>query len=143
MKETSLSIRRLEQRPEIIDLSKASHGIHSREVVFGLKSKDNTNRRVTINGGPVILGAAATTCEATVVSVGGTINAPHYVFAYGSVSPLTVAISPVTTETFPVHAVNQWRRALIKLYVQSGAIVVPEAWIYWTGLIDLTANYGP
>jgi hypothetical protein len=77
---------------------------------------------------------------ATVVSVGGTSGAKHYVFAYGTISPLSIAISAVTTATFPVHAVNQWRRALYEVYVDAGAIVVNR--IMHLGLIDLTSFYG-
>ena len=110
---------------------------------FSVKKKDSTKLEVTIRPGYVVFGAQSALAVETVVSVGGTLSSPHFIFASGTINPLTIVISPNTVGTLPVHAVNQWRRGLIKVYVASGSIVIPAGGILWDSTIDLTSFYGP
>jgi hypothetical protein len=95
----------------------------------------------TISVDEVVLGVNHASSAETVVTCSGTVGTKHYIFAYGTLNPLTIAISPVTTQTFPVHTVNQWRRALYEVYVSLGSVVVTR--IIHLGLIDLTGFYAP
>ena len=106
----------------------------------GITATDNDALTVTINADEVVFGIGHAHSASTVVAVGGTSGSKHYVFAYGTINPLTITISPTTTSTFPVHAVNTWRRALYEVYVDAGAIVVNR--IMYLGVIDLTSFYG-
>ena len=119
----------------------AGTGLDISTVAGGITAQDDSALTLTINSDNVVFNASFASSAPTVVSVGGTSTAMHYVFAYGTLNPLTISISPVTTATAPVHAVNQWRRALYEVYVSSGSIIVNR--IMHLGLIDLTSFYGP
>ena len=113
------------------------------EYCGGIASIDQTLLTVTIAADLVVFGSSSASSAATVVSVGGTSAAKHYVYAYGTLNPLAISISPVSAvaSSFPYHAVNQWKRPLYEVYVDSGTIVVNR--IMHLGLIDLTSFYGP
>lgn len=100
---------------------------------------DNTALSITIAADDVVLGASHSTSAETVVSIGGTSGSKHYIYAFGSTNPLSIAIAPNTTGTYPVHTANQWRRALYEVYVESGTVVVNR--ILHIGMIDLTGFY--
>lgn len=102
-------------------------------------SISNSALTVKIKATDVVIGANHTAGVDTVVSIGGTISAKHYIYAFGSLAPLSIAIAANTTGTFPVHAANQWRRALYEVYVSAGAVVINR--ILHRGIIDLTGFY--
>jgi len=126
----------------VLDVS-GSSGSASRTFAFSIATVDNATLRVTVRGGPVMGFATNVTAADTVVSVGGTSAAPHYVYAYGTVNPLSCNIASNSTSTFPNHVQGQWRRPLFKVYVASGAIVIPAGGVYHEGVIDLRTFYGP
>lgn len=105
----------------------------------GITSIDQGALSITIAADEVVLGANHASSAETVVSIGGTSGSKHYIYAFGSLAPLSIAIAANTTGTFPVHAANQWRRALYEVYVESGAVVVNR--ILHLGVIDLTGFY--
>ena len=103
----------------------------------GISSIDNTARTITVNADYAVLGASNASCVETVVSIGGTVTAKHYVYACGTINPLTIEIATNSTPTFPVHEANQWRRALYEVHIDSGTVVVDL--ILHLDLIDLTS----
>lgn len=105
----------------------------------GITAMDSTGLKLTIAADDVVLGSGHASSAESIVNVSGTSSAKHYVYAFGSLAPLSIAIAANTTGTFPVHAANQWRRALYEVYVESGAIVVNR--IMHLGMIDLTGFY--
>ena len=107
---------------------------------FGVKLTDTTALTITINGGHVVHGSYSASCSDTVVLAGGTSSLKHYIFAYGTLNPLTVAISATSTPTFPINAANQWRFPLQEVYISGGAIVLKRL---HDGFIPLTSFYGP
>lgn len=127
----------------VLEVGAGSASSISRTFAFSIATVDNATLRVTVRGGPVMGFATNVTAADTVVSVGGTSAAPHYVYAYGTVNPLSCNIASNSTSTFPNHVQGQWRRPLFKVYVASGAIVIPAGGVYHEGVIDLRTFYGP
>lgn len=121
----------------VIETSGASGSLY--ESAGEITDIDNTALTVTIAADDVVLGSSHASSAESIVNVSGTSSAKHYVYAFGSLAPLSIAIAANTTGTFPVHAANQWRRALYEVYVESGSIVVNR--IMHLGMIDLTGFY--
>lgn len=115
-----------------------------RSKCFSIASINSTTLQVTVRGGRVVGFSGSVAVAQTVVSVGGTEDNPHYVYAEGTISPLTGRIYATSTATFPVHDAQKWRRCLFSVYVDStGGVHIPAGGVYHDGLIDLKTWYGP
>lgn len=106
----------------------------------GPRNVDGERHIVRVNGGPVQGRTTTAWVDDTDVYVGGDNDAPHILYAFGTINPFTAQISATTTpeSTWTGHDETYWRRPLYLCWLVNGvAVRAPVAGIFTLGCIDL------
>ena len=89
---------------------------------FRISAISPATHKITVGVGYVWAFTAGKEISAVVVSAEGTVGAPHFIYASGSVVPLggTIAAASAELASLPWGTANTWVLPLYRVYIASG-----------------------